>query len=364
LFLKFRKVTPFARFGNLNELLWNMNNIQNIVRIDAYSITPKYLQLINSILAGIQSGEIKKNDLLPSINELSCALETARSTIERAYNELKRMGLVTSVAGKGFFIIQTRFNRPKNVLLLFNKLSIHKKMIYDAFAAALGNDGAIDFYIYNNDVELFRKILVEKAGYYERCVIIPHFDEDKELGYELINSLPKKKLILMDKLAKGITGNFGAVYEDFENDIFSALEQLRERLNKYHTLKIISPCHAYYSKMIILGFLRFCEQYNFKHKVINCLEQEQIENGCVYINLIEDDLVILIEKILGGKFMVGEDVGLISYNEIPIKKIILNGITTISTDFKMMGVKTAELILRGAVEHVAIPFKVTVRNSL
>ncbi|MGY0037553.1 GntR family transcriptional regulator [Pedobacter sp. NJ-S-72] len=74
-----------------------MNNILKITRIDAYSITPKYLQLINSILQGIQSGQIKKNDVLPSINEFSYALETARSTIERAYNELKKMGLVQSV---------------------------------------------------------------------------------------------------------------------------------------------------------------------------------------------------------------------------------------------------------------------------
>jgi DNA-binding transcriptional regulator YhcF (GntR family) len=341
-----------------------MNNIQNIVRIDEYSITPKYLQLINSILAGIQSGEIKKNDLLPSINELSCTLETARSTIERAYNELKRMGLVASVAGKGFFIVQTCFHKPAKILLLFNKLSIHKKMIYDAFATTLGNEGAIDFYIYNSDFQLFRKILEEKAGYYEKCVIIPHFNEDKEMGYELIDSLPKKKLILMDKLAEGVTGRFGAVYEDFENDIFSALEQLQERLAKYHTLKMIFPHQTYYSKMIILGFLRFCEKYNFKHQILNCLRREQIEKGCVYINLVEDDLVILIEKMIAGNLRAGKDVGVISYNETPIKKIILDGITTISTDFSLMGEKTAELILRNAVEHIAIPFKVTLRNSL
>ena len=100
-----------------------MNNILKIVKIDAYSITPKYLQLINSILLGIQSGQIKKDDILPSINEFSYVLETARSTVERAYNELKRMGLVQSVAGKGFFIVHTQFQRPVKVLLLFNKLS-------------------------------------------------------------------------------------------------------------------------------------------------------------------------------------------------------------------------------------------------
>ncbi|MFX6048627.1 hypothetical protein ABTE94_20035, partial [Acinetobacter baumannii] len=75
-------------------------------------------------------------------------------------------------------------------------------------------------------------------------------------------------------------------------------------------------------------------------------------------------LVILIEKILATKLKVGKHVGVISYNETPLKKIILNGITTISTDFQMMGEKTAELIMQQSTEHVRIPFYLTMRSSL
>jgi len=46
-----------------------------------------------------------------------------------------------------------------------------------------------------------------------------------------------------------------------------------------------------------------------------------------------------------GDLVVGRDVGVISYNETPMKKIILDGITTISTDFEMMGRRVAEVIL-------------------
>ena len=72
----------------------------------------------------------------------------------------------------------------------------------------------------------------------------------------------------------------------------------------------------------------------------------------------------LIEKIIAAKLKVGKDVGVISYNETPLKKIILDGITTISTDFELMGQKTAELVLTNSTAHIAIPFKVTGRNSL
>jgi DNA-binding LacI/PurR family transcriptional regulator len=78
----------------------------------------------------------------------------------------------------------------------------------------------------------------------------------------------------------------------------------------------------------------------------------------------EDDLVKLIERILATQLVVGKDVGVISYNETPVKKIILNGITTISSDFKMMGEKTAEMILSNERAHISVPFYLTLRTSL
>ena len=78
----------------------------------------------------------------------------------------------------------------------------------------------------------------------------------------------------------------------------------------------------------------------------------------------ENDLVLLIERILATSLQVGKQVGVISYNETPMKKIILNGITTISTDFQMMGEKAARLILDNSKEHIEIPFHLTLRSSL
>lgn len=341
-----------------------MKSTLKSVKLDTYSLTPKYLQVMNCIMQGIQSGLIKKDEILPSINEFSCRLETARSTIERAYNELKRRELVTSVAGKGFFIANTFTSKPRKILLLFNKLSMHKKIIYDAFAATLGSDACIDFYIYNNDYYLFKKLVQEKVPHYAKCVIIPYFAEHKALGYHLINTIPKEKLILMDKLPEGVEGEFGAVYEDFEDDIYVALGKLKKTLIKYHTLKIIFPKNTHYSKLILSGFLQFCKKHRFINDVLDCIDEEKIKPGCVYINLVEDDLVSLIEKVNESNLIVGKEVGIISYNETPIKKVILDGITTISTDFKMMGEKAAELVMKNSSERIAVPFKVTLRNSL
>ena len=42
-----------------------------LIHIDEYSATPKYQQVVNSIIKAIAAEKLQKDDLLPSINELS-----------------------------------------------------------------------------------------------------------------------------------------------------------------------------------------------------------------------------------------------------------------------------------------------------
>ncbi len=65
--------------------------------------------------------------------------------------------------------------------------------------------------------------------------------EGGENAYEIINTIPKHKLILLDKKLSRVDGEYGGVYENFEKDIYHALEQALKPLAKYHTLKIIVP---------------------------------------------------------------------------------------------------------------------------
>ncbi|MEJ2904105.1 GntR family transcriptional regulator [Pedobacter panaciterrae] len=341
-----------------------MKNYLKIIEINEYSKTPKYLQIFDSILNAIKTSEIDVNDVLPSINYLSESLEVGRNTIERAYLGLKKFGVVDSVPGKGYFVSNAEFEQPFKILLLFNKLSDHKKIIYDAFTAKLGHDVSIDFYVYNNNFSQFRKILENKPDRYNKVVIIPHFFNEHDKAYALINSLPKEKLVLVDKLIPEISGDFCTVYEDFENDISYALEELKVRLSNYHTIKIIFPSKSYYSTKILTGFTDFCLKYAFNYEVLSDLKSETFVPGTAYINLREDHLVELVEKIVNNELKIGSEIGVISYNETPIKKLILSGITTISTNFAMMGEAAANMVLDNLKGHLAIPFKVTARNSL
>lgn len=335
-----------------------------LIYFDEFSVTAKYQQLANSIIKAIENGKLQTDDVLPSINELSLEFDISRDTAERGYRHLKKMGIIGSVPGKGYFIKTSSVERKIKVFLLFNKLSAHKKIIYDAFAGTLGDAAAIDFYVYNNNFAFFKKLIHNCKEDYDYYVLIPHFLDGEENAPKVINTLPKEKLILLDKIIPGVTGNYGAIYENFEKDIYNAFEEALPQLSKYHTINIILPHSTYYPVEIIAGLKNFCQQYAFNSKVIPCIKKEEIKKGEVYINVMEDDLVILVEKILSEDLKIGHDVGVISYNETAIKRIILNGITTISTDFQMMGEKAAQLILNNSLEHIETRFYLTLRNSL
>ncbi|MFT4019396.1 MAG: GntR family transcriptional regulator [Agriterribacter sp.] len=336
----------------------------DLISVDPYSSTSKYLQIVNAVLKEIEKGNIKAGDNMPSINELSIELDIARDTVERGYKQLRQLGVINAVPRRGYFIENTEFRRPLNVFLLFNKLSIPKKTIYDAFVTELGDKAGIDFYIYNNDFHLFKRILSSNKDHYTHFVIIPHFIEGGENAHEIVNTIPKDKLLMMDKLIPKVTGEYGAVYIDFENDIYQALTDALEKLVKYQTIKLIFPEHSYYPKEIVKGFTHFCQDNAFQYKIISSLDHETVEDGDVYINMIEDDLVTLIEKILPTSLKIGERVGVISYNETPIKRVVHQGITTISSDFHEMGIMAARAILSGSTEKQKVPFRLTLRASL
>jgi DNA-binding transcriptional regulator YhcF (GntR family) len=338
-------------------------NIYQVLNIDVLSATPKYLQLANCIVRALKEGKLEKNYVLPSINDLSYELDISRDTAEKAYKHLKRMRVLGSVPGKGYFISGIVEQRYK-ILLMFNKLSAHKKIIYDAFASNLKDLATIDLYVYNNDYNLFKKLISQKISEYSHYVVIPHFNEGGENVYEVINEIPKEKLLLLDKSLPGLEGEYASVYENFEKDIFLALTQAKKRLRKYKTIKLIFPEYSYYPEEIKTGFINFCKENAFNYKIVHNIGEENILPGEAYINVMEDDLVTLIEKIISLKLEVGKDIGVISYNETPLKKIILNGITTISTDFQKMGEMAADLILQDSKARLEVPFILTLRPSL
>ncbi len=72
--------------------------------IDIYSRTPIYEQLVVLVERFILTGILKENDRLPSVRNLSVELSTNPNTIQKAYTDLDRKGIIYSVPGKGCFV--------------------------------------------------------------------------------------------------------------------------------------------------------------------------------------------------------------------------------------------------------------------
>ncbi len=334
------------------------------VTIDERSSIPKYRQIINSIVRDIEKGLLEMNFRLPSINELSEEYYLSRDTVEKAYAELRERGRIISVPGKGYFVNQLKEEKLK-VFFLVNKLSGYKKSIYDSFIKALGTEVKVDFFIYHNDVQLFDEIIQQNAGLYNYYVIVPHFYNEPENLQEILKSIPKKKLIILDRMIEGISmEHSGLVYQNYEKDIKIAMDDLYHSLVRYRELFLVFPEKSHYPEEIKSGFLNYCHGKHFNGHIINEVDPENVKEGDVYIVLEEKDLLPLLKFFRESNFKPGKEVGVISYNEDPIKEFLLEGLTVISTDHSKMGQEAAEIILNKKMDIVEVPFHVIERKSL
>ena len=78
--------------------------------IDVMSRMPVYEQLIKQVEDQVLKGIMKEGDKMPSVRSLSMELSTNPNTIQKAYMELDRRGILVSVPGKGSFISAEALN--------------------------------------------------------------------------------------------------------------------------------------------------------------------------------------------------------------------------------------------------------------
>ena len=72
--------------------------------INNSSMVPIYEQIMEQIKAQIISGELKENDILPSVRTMAKELKISALTVKKAYDALEEVGFVVTVHGKGSFI--------------------------------------------------------------------------------------------------------------------------------------------------------------------------------------------------------------------------------------------------------------------
>lgn len=333
------------------------------LNFNATNKTPIYKQIAYSIRMSIEKGELPTNYQLPSINELNDQYAVSRDTIEKAYKELKKEGYIDSVQSKGFYVLGRDDNKIK-ILLIFNKLSSYKKIIYYSFLETLQDKAKVDLQIHHYNTQLLKEIIENNLGKYHYYVIMPHFFHHtaEEEYLNIIRQIPPEQLIILDKSLAHLGSDYSGVFQDFRQDIYKVLDGARHLLKKYQRLVIVFPSHSNHPLEIIEGASEFCVQYGKTLTVIPNADEETLIPGTVYLIISEADLAHLIKKVRNSPYVLGQEIGIISFNETILKELL--DITVITTDFERMGKTAAGMILNQEFSQVTNPFFMIQRSSL
>lgn len=75
-----------------------------MIMIDLRSRKPIYEQIIDNVKGLIVSGVLERDAQLPSVRQLAQELAINPNTIQKAYAELERQGIIYSLKGRGSFV--------------------------------------------------------------------------------------------------------------------------------------------------------------------------------------------------------------------------------------------------------------------
>ena len=332
-----------------------MKNIQ----IDDSLGIPKYRQIINSIYTAISVGDLKMGDKIPSLNQICTEFELSRDTVMVAFNELKAKGIINSIPGKGYYINSVEINLDQKIFVLFDELNVFKEDLYTSFLNSLDSKSIVDIYFHHFNFQVFKDLISESAGKYTSYVIMPAtFDYTADI----IAKLPKDKIYILDR-KKDDLSDYPVVYQDFEKDVYDALNDGIDLLQKYNKLIMIFP-GGKEPEGRMLGFQRFCDEKGFQSEIIRNVLNKEMKNGEAYFVPSDRNLVSLVKMAAEKRLELGKDVGIVSFNDTVLKEVVAGGITTISTDFQLMGQELARMIQERSTEKIRNQSSLIRRNSL
>ena len=76
------------------------------MQIDPGSHVPIYLQIADAVRAAVAAGVYRPGEVLPSLRAMAIEIHVNPNTVQRAYDELEREGLIYSQRGRGLFVAE------------------------------------------------------------------------------------------------------------------------------------------------------------------------------------------------------------------------------------------------------------------
>ena len=111
-----------------------------LISIDAADSRPIYVQITDEVRRGIVIGSLKANDPLPSVRHLAGQLRVNPNTVQQAYRELERLGLIYVRRGQGTFIASSATDGKLDDERRALARDLAKRVLQDAYRHGLTAD--------------------------------------------------------------------------------------------------------------------------------------------------------------------------------------------------------------------------------
>ncbi|MCI4667690.1 MAG: GntR family transcriptional regulator [Bacteroidia bacterium] len=320
----------------------------------------KHEQLVLGVLQAIDENKLKKGDKLPSINEAVAELGFARKTIVKAYEDLKDRGLVESKKLKGYYIASEETQQQLKVALILYAFHTFQEDFYNSFRSTLGPNVQLDVFFHHNNETLFDTILSNIDKKYGMYVIAP---TQSTRVAEKLKQIPPEKLLIIDRYI-----NLGPAYsyvtQEFEETTFNMLLKLQDQIKQYKKAVLFFRNDSDYPEGIKCGFSKFVKSQNIPAEIFPSYVEGSIQKDHFYIFISDNNLYQMIKDCLTNGYQIGKDIGIISHNDNIVKEILAGGITTISVDFKKMGVLAGKFVQEKKTLQMTLDSTLLNRNSL
>lgn len=315
------------------------------------------------MVRSINRGELVLGSQVPSLIETCKKYKVSRDTAVKAYQDLRLRGIISSAPGKGYFVESVDTNKYRKLFVLFDSMTPYKSLLYNALVANLDKSIIMDVYFHYFNERVFHAHLLQNKGSYTDYLIMPIVNMDMEL----LNKLNKNSnLYFIDQGKDYHENRFAFTGQDFKNDLYRFMQKHDDAFGNYRRLvmQIDPPKNPSEESMVSdmkQSFLKYCSRHAPEYAVVD--EIGEIREGDCYIVHNDLQLVQLIRQCRNIKLEPGKDLGILSFNENPLKDVVDKGVSTISTDFEQMGRTMANMINTMNLQRIVNPFVIQERNS-
>lgn len=294
----------------------------------------KHEQIVEGVIALIEDKALCLGDELPSVNQAIEDWKVSRMTIVKAYNELKERGIIGAKNRKGYFIVSEDVKKKLKVLLMLTSFNLYHEAMYNAILENVNSeDVQIDLCFHHRNPDLFQTLIANAQGKYGKYIITPF---KHELVKQTLETIDTDKLFIISR-PEYIKEKTSYVVQDFKQPLQEVLSANLDKIKKYEAFNLITLKEKLHPKEVADTFKSFCKSNNIQCRVVDAITDDEISKNELYLVVDDRNLVQIIKGASEKGYALGKDIGLISYNDSPMKEIIRDGLTTITTDFSAMG---------------------------